>query len=292
MTTIIPIDFLLAGQNFQVQVLRKSVDLGPITVDHCWLDTRRIYGQRQRSTAAHAAVTEYYRHHCLARRAFDDQNTRETYLLACLLPLTRALGSQRVFADARLNRNVLSSLATDLQAVLDSDPAGRMTMQEFSSHTLGVLGPPTYSDSDRELYREMIGDLLEGPASRLNESHDEAVSEVVTCWLEWQRRYGRPRRHDQEKRVLDVVSYECRAAFHRCYSVFWSDVLPRLHRQHGINVQSVFFLYLWHTERVCPPPVSGDEPFRLFHGHILGLHPAAALLLQTESGRDRLESGF
>lgn len=88
--------------------------------------------------------------------------------------------------------------------------------------------------------------------------------------------------------MLDVLSYECRAAFHRCYSAVWLELLREngpLQSGHGLGVPDMCFLCLWHLDHNWSSGRS-DANCHLFHGHIPSLHPAFSLLVQTQAGRE------
>ena len=101
------------------------------------------------------------------------------------------------------------------------------------------------------------------------------------------RNIGRHRGRDLEKQVLDILSYEARAAVHRCYSCVWSDLIPVLSCEAGLSVESLRFLQLWHQEWVSESDLSQTDraDFHLFHGHLFAVHPATATLARTATGR-------
>src|SRR3954453_22051595 len=88
------------------------------------------------------------------------------------------------------------------------------------------------------------------------------------------------------KQVLDVLSYEARAALHRCYSAVWAMLLlPHLGRKHALSPESQAFLRLWHLDQVSESALGEAAYFHLFHGHVFALHPACGEFLRTEAGR-------
>jgi hypothetical protein len=86
-----------------------------------------------------------------------------------------------------------------------------------------------------------------------------------------------------KKLALDMLSYECRAAMHRCYSATWEKLLTHLEEKYELDRASVQYHRLMHFDIVLP----SDDPrsyFHLFHGHIFALHPGVGLFLQTKTG--------
>ena len=86
--------------------------------------------------------------------------------------------------------------------------------------------------------------------------------------------------------MLDVLSYEARAAFHQCYSALWFELLPRLVDRHGLDALGREFHELWHLDQIREPEPGARV--HLFHGHVFALHPAGGLLLGTPAGSDRV----
>lgn len=102
------------------------------------------------------------------------------------------------------------------------------------------------------------------------------------------RRIGRRGGHALDKQVLDILSYECRAAFHRCYSAGCWDLIPRLTLKYHLSPANQCFLHFWHLDHCSESAQGPHAMFHLFHGHIFALHPAGAALLQSPTGRDLL----
>jgi len=96
---------------------------------------------------------------------------------------------------------------------------------------------------------------------------------------------GRRNGHAVEKQVLDVLSFEARAAFHQCYSAVWCDLLPHLARKYDMDEKSQTFHRFWHLQQREP----SDDPkhdFYLFHGHMFALHSAAGDFVSTKTGAE------
>lgn len=99
-------------------------------------------------------------------------------------------------------------------------------------------------------------------------------------------RIGRRRGNPVEKQVLDILSYECRAALHRCYSAIWCILLPALRSKYHITDESYLFHQLWHFDRSRESDHGDQAYFHLFHGHVFGLHPACGPVLLARSGAE------
>lgn len=58
----------------------------------------------------------------------------------------------------------------------------------------------------------------------------------------------------------------------------------------GTPVLNRIFVFhrFWHLDLCWPSNESSDANFHLFHGHIIGLHPATGLFVQTDAGNQLL----
>src|SRR3954469_24535744 len=92
----------LDGRLFRFELCRRAERMGPVPVDHWWMDTRRVYGQRGRTATAREAVTGYFWALCQHHKTDAEPAVQESYILAGLLPLARSNAARRVFMDARL----------------------------------------------------------------------------------------------------------------------------------------------------------------------------------------------
>ena len=134
------------------------------------------------------------------------------------------------------------------------------------------------------MYQEFAAELF-GPARTELERAGEAGLQVAADrWQDWNRSIGRRRGKQLQKQVLDVLSYECRAALHTCYSAVWYDLIQHLSTKWEMSDESAVFHRLWHLDlrEVSETPVLPNS--RLFHGHIFALHPACANFILTRTG--------
>jgi hypothetical protein len=65
----------------------------------------------------------------------------------------------------------------------------------------------------------------------------------------------------------------------------WNDLIPHLTREHNLQRPTLEFLHLMHLERRIVDLSDGEGDANLFHGHVLALHPATGLLMQSQTGR-------
>jgi hypothetical protein len=83
------------------------------------------------------------------------------------------------------------------------------------------------------------------------------------------------------------LSYEARAALHRCYSATWVELLAHLSEKYQLSPPSRKFLELWHLDQVRERgPANAEAWDHLFHGHVFALHPIGGGLLRTPTGRE------
>ena len=109
------------------------------------------------------------------------------------------------------------------------------------------------------------------------------VKLVSGRWDKWHHGIGRRRGNVEQKDVLNILSYESKAAFHQCYSALWVELIPHLVANQPNQVISRRFHSLWHLDQRLDVPGS-KQVVHLLHGLVLGLHPAFGMLLTTETG--------
>ncbi len=292
------ITVLVAEQPFTFSLCRKDESLGAVPVNHWWMPTTALYAQRARRPQAHgnfAAVTAGFWALCGREGAQHDSEVQQSYLLARLVPFTRNQGSRRIFADAclspprRRSRWPRQDLAEELEPLLQASRTTRMSRLDFQRKTGDVLGPPALAAEAVEIYHVFCQELFAPAQQRLLTDEAGAVALTFACWQRWMHSIGRRRGREQEKQVLDILSYEARASLHRCYSAVWELLLlPYLQERFQLSDTSVRFLRLWHLDQAEESNLGEQALFHLFHGHVFGLHPASALVLQTPTGRQVL----
>ena len=283
------VEIVVAGRPFAFELCRKRQPLGDVTVDHWWMDTRRLYGQRGRSASLGGLVVDYFWALCRQQDATDDPEVRESYALARLLPMARSNGARRIVSDGRTERGgpreSKAERLRDLEQMIRLSRREELTFAAFRDRTADTLGPPPLDAEAEDCYRtfidELLGEVRTAPLVDGELPLDDAVRRWTQAFKAWGRRAG----FAVQKRVLDVVSYECRAALHRCYSAVWWDLLPRLAERHGLDRPTLHFLYLWHLDHMLDAEQDLPALFHLFHGHVFGLHPAGADLIATKTGR-------
>jgi hypothetical protein len=282
--------FEIAGQTIALEMCRKDESFGSVTVDHWWLPITDLYGQRNRRGRPGNREAILRAYHALAVEEFrTDPDVEQSYLLARLVPEVRNQGSRRIFLDAFLHRSAkrdrpyLDELNTSIRSTFDRET----DEGEFHRQTAEILGPPHLAPDVEAEYRKMEDNLFGPVRGRVAEQPEAAWESVTATWGEWMQTVARKAGHETTKQVLDVLSYEARAALHRVYSAVWNDLLSYLQLMYALSPESRSFLEFWHLDP-CRP---GDGPgyFHLFHGHVFGLHPAGAAFIQTAAGHSLLE---
>jgi hypothetical protein len=279
------------GRVFRFKLCRKAGLLGPVPIDHWWMDLRTLYGQRNRPAINHDAIVDYYRALCRHHGSDDEIQVRESYVLAKLLPRVRSHASRRIFKDAYLftrgpaTWDVRDRAVADLEVLLQAGGDHRLAARTFRDETAKILGPPRLGQVVAACYEQFTTELLSEACARLGCGDEGGLDIAFRRWDEAMRVWGRRRGFPVEKQVLDVISYECRAAFHRCYSATWCELLRHLTERHGLDHAGQDFHAFWHLDQIQNPERDVPDRFDLFHGHVFALHAAGALLLQTQSGR-------
>ncbi len=276
---------------YSFDLLHQPVDLGPCRIEQWWIDRGKLYPTRNLDAPMYGPILNAYWDICRSESTQDDPEVQESFLLAKLLPHIRSQKAAQVFLDSVTHQRddwaSKKEAAEELEAML-SQSKKPMSTEEFHSHTADVLGPPHYDDGSRDLYDEMAEQLLGHGRELLSASDsyaDEAVKAVRKRWEDWLTNIGRRHSKEQQKKILDILSYESKAAFHRAYSAVWTKLIPVLEKYHGLDKRGTRFHRLWHTDRVHACHEYPNQYAHLFHGHIFGLHPASAAFMSTPTGK-------
>lgn len=285
-------EFTLAGSTYPFSLCHKSEDFGAVPVNHWWMPVTELYAQRQQRRAVtgnHLAISDFYWAMCRDHGATSERDAQERYLLARLLPTVRSQGSRNIFADPFLAGGTARDRCdrvAELELLLGSSVRDEMTRAQFHERTLTLLGRPAYPQGTQDVYDSLASQLLDEACLVLGRGQTaEALAMVNNQWQQHQKRIGRRAGKAEAKLVLDVLSYEARAAFHQCYSVAWCALLPRLRDTNRISEADFHFLRLWHLDNVDSGAADRGECLSLFHGHIFSLHPGTGGFLQTSTGR-------
>jgi hypothetical protein len=284
----------VGDQVFSFRLCRKKERYGDVTVDHWWMQITELYRQRLhrgRQGGNYDALTRAFWALCCREGSQTERDVQESYLLARLLPHGRSQGSRRIVADANVaprtavGRNAQAVAVEQLDEFLRAPGLEQLTALEFSRRTADVLGPPMLSDEVKEAYLRLCDELF-GPAiAVVAEDEIAGFATLLAKWQQLMRSVGRRGGNVLQKQLLDILSYEARAALHRCYSAVWHYLLlPHLTNKYALNAESERFLRLWHLDQVNESDLGDQALFHLFHGHIFALHPAAALFLATPTG--------
>jgi len=281
---------MVAGKWYPLELCRKRTQMGNISLDQWWMDVSSVYGSGIRRARNREVIIAYYWGLCIKNLTIFDDGAQETYILARLLPYVRGHGSRRVLADAILtDPHRLGTKKQDLIRQLDEELARHrdktMELAEFSDATRAVLVPAKYGDAVWDRYRQFAEELLGEGREALQRRGPEGVQVPLERWQKWMQSIGRHRGHQEEKLVLDILSYECRAALHRCYSAVWCELLPHLTQKYSLTDEANWFHRFWHLMQ-CQELNSPETYFHLFHGHVFALHPGTGLFVQSKTGAD------
>lgn len=278
-----------ACKGLKVELCSKDLVLGHQVLRQFWFNRSSIYGTRRKSACNQPAILDYFRRRVLQDNHAESQKTAaETHLLAYLTPVIRSTGAQRVLPDAvnfpthgskRRHFEAVAALENTLQKM--SEPY--LTFAEFYDLSLGLLEVPEVTGELLNEYRNLESELFAGVLRDWKTSPDTAKETVLKRWEGFQREFSRRSgdKHRLKREVLDVLSYESKAALHQCYSELWQALAQALANREECESVGRFHLF-WHCDiRV---PTDEIQDIHLMHGHVFALHPAFARLIQTKTG--------
>lgn len=287
---LIPAHDSTTSKVFTFQLAFRPERYGEREFEHWWIDIRTIYRQRRQKAINFDPLINLWWNCCLENDSIDYRGVCESFLLTKLFERMRSNGSKRVLIDslpAKGKRGERAEIVDNLETMLKNSSSDEIGISDFSTRTADFVGPPKFEKDVFDLQNEFAKQLFDEPVKLLQSNQAEAaIAASIQVWDNWHRRYGRHANMKLEKLAMDILSYEARAAIHRCYSHFWDfvtrDFLPNVR---SCSKASCVFHRFWHLDILFRAKEFADRDFHLFHGHILGLHPGTHFFLQTETGR-------
>lgn len=284
--------FEFGGEQFSFDLCTKSELWGSEEVRQWWMPVTELYAQRKQKLAAEQnllTIADFYWMMCRAEGGAGELGAQERFLLTRLLPQMRSQGSRTIFVDAFLRKKLpkaRENQLAELEELLRKSLEEKLTRAQFYVKSHELLGKASYPAGIQSAYRDLLNTLLGRARDALDRGDvANAVAIAKAQWQQFEKSIGRRAGQADRKLVLDVLSYEARAAFHHCYSVVWCALLPRLDEKHQLSSVEFDFHHLWHFADGDERAAERGECLSLFHGHVLGLHPGTSPFLQAPSGR-------
>ena len=271
-----------------LHLMFRQTALGDFSFQQFWVPKPGLFGTRNNRSGNHSVVLNFFRSICIDQVTDRHETSAKVHLLASLLPLVRSNGSQRVFPDASAvtarNYSTRSEFCSEtLEIHLKASETEQTTLVEFCKKNREAVEFPNFPDTMFNMYREFESDLLVNATDQWWYNPTGAQLLVEQRWLQWCDGFGRRRGNKEKKDVLDILSYECKAAFHQAYSALWVEMIPHLIAGNDNQLFSQRFHTLWHLDHRIAVP-GQDRDICLLHGLVLGLHPTFGTLLKTDTG--------
>ena len=269
-----------------LEICSKESSLGPRELTQFWLQRSSVYGGRGRHATNQSAILTYF--HRKAAACGDPaiiRNAAETHLIASLTPEIRSNGAQRVLPDAPARSDAKSSLrfraVDELNKQLGQLNHQELTAFEFYEKSRGITDFPDLESDVVCRYEALQAELLDGAVRKWAANPGRSQAIVLERWRNWQRLYGRRSRNAVTKSVLDILSYESKAALHQCYSLLWQALAVAFARETSCEFVKKFHEF-WHCDLRLP--TEDVQDMHLMHGHVFALHPAFSRMIQTAVG--------
>lgn len=291
LTCTLQVDFPgpVQPERFEIPLCRRDVQYGAVSLPHFWIDRRLVYGDRGQRQDVHQAITDYFRAVCRQEGTHTDPAVQESFILARLLPQARSNGARRVLLDSVPQQRKQSEKAEQINALeqlLHSQRQEELDKAGFRDRTANAIGPTVYPDDVWTRYWQFERELMDEGRTALRQAGVNGLEVAAARWNGWMQEFGRRRGNEKDKQILDILSYECRAALHRCYSLLWCSLVSQLRDLYELSEAAVGFHSLWHLDHCEPAAETEEAYFHLFHGHIFALHPACGDFMLTATGRD------
>ena len=270
----------------ELEICSKECSLGPQELTQSWLERSSIYGGRGRNATNQSAILAYFHRKSVAcGESAIIRNAAETYLIASLTPEIRSNGAQRILPDAPTRSDVKPAqrfrAVDELNEQLGQMNGQDLTAFEFYEQSRVITEFPNLDCEVVCRYKALQSELLDGAIHHWVANPRRSKAIVLERWRDWQRRYGRRSGNDVTKAVLDIFSYESKAALHQCYSLLWQALAVALARETSCEFVEQFHRF-WHCDfRLLTDDV---QDMHLMHGHVFSLHPAFSRMIQTALG--------
>ena len=280
-TTTIDLD-----ENVRLELCSREMFLAEHPLTQYWVDKRTLVARNGTFGKNFQPILDHF-YSETHQLTVDKGKAAETHLLATLWPEVRHDAAQVIFPDARLKKQsaqAQNELLERLDQMLRASRDERLTLLDFHEQSRIAVRCAVYSSEEKSLYKSWSEELFDGLEDDWRDNLAQAVAKLKERWEVWRRRFGRRSNSYLQKTVLNVLSFESKAAFHQCYSAAWATLLPHLASALVHPEVSMNFHGLWHLDQRAPIPGTHQE-LHLLQGLVLGLHPAFSLLISTPTGR-------
>ena len=270
---------------FTFELCKRSTKLGEVDIPQYWIDKRHLFPTRNRAARMFQPIIGYWWALSCGEGLANDPDTQDIYLLANLLPQARSHGSAHIVADSSVTKRERGDAAESLEEMLRISRDKRLTAMEFRESTADAIGPVKADPALMARYSAITDELLSVGRAAINRDGALGLAVIKERWADLMKNIGRHGRDPQDRKILDILSFEARAAFFTCYDVAWPNLLVAMHKRELLTPETQAFHVLWHLQHRFPSnePLMGD--FFLFRGTPYALHPAAGLLIQTPTGQ-------
>jgi hypothetical protein len=273
-------------QDFEFRLNARRWQLESLSLQQWWMPHSTLFQDARHSGLNFRKIVDYFWALCVQDNATTERTPQEVYILANLLPHSRTEGARRILADAFGRRGFKGRHfhVDELNELLERSRLNEKDKVSFRNDTGDLLGRQIFPENIWIQYREMTEKLLSASCAALSSGDTLESQQALDQWKTWMGGLARRRGHEEEKQVLDVISYECRTSFFQCYSATWCELIRHLALQEKWSDAEMRLHMFWHLDQREESAQGPEMDFHLFHGHIIGLHPATGLLVQTAAG--------
>lgn len=250
----IPGSLTLRGQEYPFELRRQTVKLGsagPIQYYYMLLADLRGNDPTQEVSNFRSCVGFWWAAMHELRLEEDWEQHRHLVMATCYALVNRNKSLQDVYLDALPRPDSI-------------DPDSPLSVpQEIQERIRDVInrrdraGVKQELDQALAIYHPSREDLV-GFAKAFQTWADKGVNayrqsgqEGVIGWFQevdyWLHKY-RKRCPPRVRAFVNFFSYQAKVSFYVCYANFWSNLLPWLQKNHGLDDISTRFLRLWHNQ--------------------------------------------
>ena len=276
-------------EHFTFELKAREVTFGDRNFEQWWMDRRSIYPLRGQCATNFRPLVDLYWESCKEHRTNLNRSQCETYILAQSLPFTRSNGARDILLDslgqrenAQRRREVDSNLDRMLAETFDEE----LAILQFQRQLLNFLRQTPIEQEVFSQLSEFKSELFDQNLPALQRGEQIDVEEgLQALWSRWRNRIRR-NVPEAQRQMLDILSYEAKAALHCCYSYFWDKASYWLANVERCSNASFVFHRFWHLDQIWPSNNFGEHShFHLFYGHVFALHPGTYSFMRTATGQ-------
>jgi hypothetical protein len=281
------------GQDFPFQIHHRPLPLGPAgTVQYYWMDSSQFRIARAKRGLDPAnfrnCVGHWWRTIQSGGLARDPGQIRHLILATSYALVSRDNALQNVYRDAHLAKDATKpqeqSLPEPIRHRIHAVVAGR-DVDRLREELDLQLGGAKVQVGEMPLIRQTLEGILQHGIDSFGRDGEGGLEEFLGRLDAWLAKVRKKGGGGWRRSLLDLLSYQCKVSFYRCYANTWVDLIPWLRENRDLDIASERFLRVWHMQNQPLERPDGRVIPDVFGGQVLSLHPLSGFLMKDPALR-------